>query len=957
MVRKIFSWLLAIATLVTSVMVPVYAEENTGAISYYEPTEREDLLINLGIIDKTGYNGEDKMTRGEFAVFLAKILRIDTTREEEESTSVPGLDDSEIVNPVSSVFKDVNKSSEEFGAIMSVYENGYMNGLSEELFAPEYNLVFSDALKVFIDLLGFYDQAEAQGGFPKGYSKLASSFNLYKGVSCRLNDVATKRDIASLLVNVMETPIAKVSSFDNGGVNYQTSKEKTFMSEVMKLQKITGVMTDNGITGIKGPSSVSPKQVICDGIVMSLSDNVAYARKYLGRRIVAYYSTAEDGVYSLVYAKPTDDIITIAEKDYMDYDNGVLKYATKNGSVKTANIGRFTGIIYNGMYMTNYTKDIFNVTDGQIILIKNNGSYTVIIEDYKSVIVSKTVEEKSMIYSGIYFGSTRHGFNDICLDDYEEVTILNQDREPIAFSDIAEGNVLSCLLSPNYRYAELILCSDKKEAVKITGVNADEYESDDENYLISDILRNATNLEPVRIGYEYTLYFSAFGTLVWIEKPDSSEDRLNEGILLKLMEPNYDMEYNFGIKVYTSNGLVKTYYIKDKFKLNNSTVKAEKAYIVDVVEENGEEKIVESGLLYDCNAIGKPILYSEEDSVIKELVTPLGYNEEDDNRGWYQITYDYLADEDKDKGLKHIDAGNGASFGGMLNYDRSSCNIYGVPHSSLGTPWETREFITINETEFVNHQEYRIEGYAKTKDAICADVLVERQKGTSGVPDSRVALLITDVHFVLNADMEIMTTFSGYEFVQPGTVTKTTYVVSDDAKIVNESNVVTGKSYKDLTEGDIIRISKNAKGEISFITVSYDYSEDKVTNITCREQAYTNKGYVMKIDGQGFKIVVPGEITSGAGTESVFYTPFQVQNYIQSASTPEQVKEGFQMIRTYHAGANYPVVIVDSTTRKPTFTQASLDDVFSYEKTPGKYDTMVVCTHYLGGKMGAVVYR
>lgn len=950
MVRKIFSWLLAVTTLIAYVAMPVYAEENTEVISYYEPTEREELLINLGIIDKVAYNGEENMTRGEFAVFLANVLGIDTVRSEEISTSVPGLDDSEIVNPISSVFKDVNKSSEEYGAIMSVYENGYMKGLSDELFAPEYNIVFSDAIKVFIDLLGFHEQAEVQGGFPEGYAKLASNFNLYKGVSCGLNDVATKKDIANLLVNVMETPVAKVVSFDIGGANYQTSSDKTFMTEFMMLQKLNGVMTDNGITALKGPSSVSTREVICDGIVIEISDEDAYARKYLGRRILAYYSTAEDGVYRLVYAEPKDDAITIAEKDYIGYNNGILKYTTKKGLVKTANIGKFTGIIYNGMYMTKYTKDIFDITDGQIILIRNNGSYTVIIEDYKSIVVSKAVEEKSAIYSGIYFSSTRHGFNDICLDDYVEVSILNQDREPIAFSEITEGSVLSCLLSPNYRYAELVLCNDKLEDVRVTGVNSDEYESDDESYIISDILKNATNLESVKIGYEYTLYFSAFGTLVWIEKIEGTNDSLSEGILLKIMKPDYDIEYGFGIKVYTSNGLVKTYYIKNKYKLNNYTVKAEKSYIVD---EDGTE----SGVLYDCNAIGKPILYKEEDSVITELITPLAYQEEDDNRGWYQITYDYLPDEDKDKGLKHIDAGNGASFGGMLSYDRSNCNIYGVPHSSLGSIWETREFITINETEFVNHQEYRIEGYAKTKDAICADVLVERQKGTSGVPDSRVALLITDVHFVLDAEMEIMTTFTGYEFVQPGTVTKTTYVVSNDAKIVNESNVVTGKSYKDLTEGDIIRISKNAKGEISFISVSYDYSEDKVSKVTCREQAYTNKGYVIKTDDQGFKIVVPGEISSGGGTESVFYTPFQVTNYIQSASSPEQIKEGYQMIRTYLAGANYPVVIVDTQTRKPTFTQASLDDVFSYEKTPGKYDTMVVCTHYLGGKMGAVVYR
>ena len=79
----------------------------------------------------------------------------------------------------------------------------------------------------------------------------------------------------------------------------------------------------------------------------------------------------------------------------------------------------------------------------------------------------------------------------------------------------------------------------------------------------------------------------------------------------------------------------------------------------------------------------------------------------------------------------------------------------------------------------------------------------------------------------------------------------------------------------------------------------------------------------------------------------------EMQNLQSSNHTDSQTK----MIRSYLSDSNYPVVIVDTSANKLTFTEASISDVFSYKETRGKFDTMVVCTHYLGGKMGGVIYR
>ena len=160
------------------------------------------------------------------------------------------------------------------------------------------------------------------------------------------------------------------------------------------------------------------------------------------------------------------------------------------------------------------------------------------------------------------------------------------------------------------------------------------------------------------------------------------------------------------------------------------------------------------GTFYNLNVLGKPILYKAEEQIIKEIVTPLEYKNDDDQRGWYQITADGIE-------LDHV-ADDGASFGGLLSYNNES-NIYFVPAEI--------DKITVNETSFVNHKSYKIEGYAKSKNSIFAEVLVYREDPNNSA-ESKNAFLIADVYETLDDKDEICTIFDGYEFNITGVLTK-----------------------------------------------------------------------------------------------------------------------------------------------------------------------------------------
>lgn len=310
MKKKVFSFLLAIAMISGCIITPVSAED-ISEISLYEPSNDEALLMNLGIIDRENYNGNDVMTRGGFAVLLANTLGLEIAEGEDSSTPVPGVDDSEIIQPKSLTFKDVSLSSDEYGAIAAVCGTGYMVGISDGFFAPEYGIVLADAAKVFVDILGFRELAEASGGYRVGYDKVISSLNLLSGVSCELNDVATKKDVASLLCNVMKTNVAQK---ENEELKLGTSVDDTFMTKVMNIGKVTGIIKDNGLTALEGPSAVYPNQILCNDVMMNISDEGLYVRKYLGRKVNAYYKIDRDDEYEFIFAEPLSDVIVISKK-------------------------------------------------------------------------------------------------------------------------------------------------------------------------------------------------------------------------------------------------------------------------------------------------------------------------------------------------------------------------------------------------------------------------------------------------------------------------------------------------------------------------------------------------------------------------------------------------------------------------------------------------------------------
>ena len=184
--KKIISSLLVLIMLFVETTVLVNAEDKKASVELSKlEQERIRILYNLGIIDSIDLTNEN-VTRGEFSTWLIKLLGMDSSI----STSTS--------------FSDVDATNPYSGSIAMVAGMGYMNGISETEFGVNKSISFQEATTSLVRLLGYEISAQREGGYPEGYTKIASTINLYKNL--KLTGKNNRTAIALLCYNALVAP-------------------------------------------------------------------------------------------------------------------------------------------------------------------------------------------------------------------------------------------------------------------------------------------------------------------------------------------------------------------------------------------------------------------------------------------------------------------------------------------------------------------------------------------------------------------------------------------------------------------------------------------------------------------------------------------------------------------------------------------------------------------------------
>ena len=502
LLRKITYILLVLA------MLPFTAFADTGT-DIAAPTDSQyngeacRLLIALGIIDDTfGFQYTKEVSRMEFARVVLKAGGYNS-----EGFGVSGI------------FTDVTEENEYAADIEMLYALGVVSGNSTSTFAPQRSVTLSEAVAMLLRAAGYTDIANAEGGYPDGFMKIAQSRGLLKNVSN--SGVINGDDMVMLVYNMLTL---KTVEFSSTGT-YKLDGSDTVLSERHSVYFRKGTVVENEYTALYSASTIGKDSVVIDTgserVIMNVG-KTDIADK-IGYRVTAYYkydksSDSSECVYYEYESK--NKTVTVDIADLESFSESQIEYDIRDDKTRKLEISG-AAIIYNDVYFRGILPDVSFFADkiGKITLIDNGGDSkydVVVIEAYTTVVVGNAVTEGKKVYDKETNEET------VLSDKAEKYSLAMADGKDAVFEDICADTVLSVAKSmpgTETQSVKAILSTTRASGV-VTAVYSEngktEIELDNiQRYNVLDRVTNVGRLPDV--GKGATLLLDAFGNVAYVE--------------------------------------------------------------------------------------------------------------------------------------------------------------------------------------------------------------------------------------------------------------------------------------------------------------------------------------------------------------------------------------------------------------------------------------------------------
>lgn len=599
--KKLLALLLIIA--LSSAVFPAYANETTfnenrEAISFVKAF---DLMP---VYDYENFESNAEVHRGEFARILCQVYGIGTSSGE------------------NSQFVDVD-SNEWAGYIYAAVEYGLMNGAGKYMFEPERAITVTEAVKVFVDMLGYKSKAELNGGYPSGYLFMASQLKILAGIE-KNEHTATAEDIAKLIHNCLDVPVLKQTSFGES-ISYSSYDNKTMMTEILKIDRIEGVVTDNGLSSLYGNTQISVGRVIINNTIFNVKEGYDVTG-FFGHSVVAYYklpdNTSDETILFMEIDKNETEERTVFDlDDFNGFSGNEISYYVGD-KIKTIRLGNTPDIILNGKLEKSFDASFFEFDNGTVCYIPslNGQEEKLIIEGWVSWYLAGVDKNEGIIY-GSPESRSINGSHSLKINVGEigkSVIIYDEYGRYTDFKDI-------------YVYTILDICANGDIIkIKIPHISAidgtldSRYSKDDKNfvniggteYRATKHLENSDKFKKLSIGERYRIFLDSFGKIAYVEMSSGSATMELGLMIASAVNKDFGSD-NVIIKVMTNEALITTFETAEK--LNFSDQYGDEYLLKGIAVA---EKIKDySGVFgYRVNAENK----------IKELHLPVlpGYNRE-----------------------------------------------------------------------------------------------------------------------------------------------------------------------------------------------------------------------------------------------------------------------------------------------------------------------------------------
>lgn len=862
-------------------------------------------LKAFGIYDGSEQGMKSELTRGETAVLMCSMLNLQP------------------YEPSEYIFSDCPADSEFAEAVYTVSEKGYM-AASDNKFGVDEPLKYADAAKIAVLLLG-YGQFVNEAS--DAYIKKASELSLLKDVQRGPSDNIAKRDFLKLFSNVLDTKVLGLE-FTTGNITV-TNTDKTFLNAYYDIYKEKGKVTANANAEICGEEKTGKGYIKIDKDEF-VNHNSEYDN-YIGREVTYYYreNNDEDEIVYMEQSTKTE-IVTLNSSQIDDFSDMTYTYTSDDTKRdKKLKITKDVNIIYNTQRLYDYTDAQLNPKVGMICFIdsdgdgKYDGNDTVIITEYKNVVVNGTDATREFIYDKYTDASDPNAENyTINLKQYDEYSIKDKMGDAFGLRELREWDVIAVMESPDKEYAELTLV-DECYGGKLNSIDfsANEIVIDNKTYHISKDFRG--NMNSIKTGDKVTVYTDLLGEVAAVENGIASyavtsddvkdNNSLSEKIAIltdcRLIVNDNGEEVATLRSYYTDKKLTRT-ELAEKVKINGKQYKSVEKYadVNDILSQQ----------------LGKAVMLKlNGDNKIAEIVTA-ALPGEDENRGFWQLNHN-----------TSLTFGEEANGFNRTFYKNNSTTIYTVPMDP--EDYKDSDKYAVNTANFINNTNYNVIGYSTKKGSKLAEIMVNIAEATAGgTVDKFTSFVVGTVKQTLNEDNEVVKVVEGvdnYHNAYYGNITS--YELSEDTVFIDLSNnVLTNLSIDDLEAGDCFRYGLN-NGKIETIQLTYDYSENKILeNTSDSKRAFLVDAYEIGAE-TSYITVVDGkrawEVDESDPIDANYFYTYWIRN-------PEMY------------------VVVDKTEAKAVIRKGSVEDIQTYKKAGRNCSRMVLFSENSSTVYAVVIY-
>lgn len=563
--KRLASLILVLAMLVSTMsfsVISASAAYDPEGLAYLPENQRTIELFNkMGIAKNFLANYDDKatMTRRQFCLLMNEFLGASSNSA---STNLIKFDDILDYDP------DIN-------VLRNMSDLGFTDGFSDNLFRPNDNVTYEDAITLMVNMLGYKYSAQAKGGYPMGYLAVASSEGLLEGVKPVSGEAITQDAILCLLTNFIDIDVLEQVAFGTE-VKYQAIEGETILAKNFNTYKGNGIVDGTYETMLDTASTVPEGRVSIGG--NQLLVNGSNIESYFGYEVDYYYELNKSGYSKIVAAYPSDTnkelFIDVADKGEFD-GNELIYYVEGKNKEFRVKIQVETMTVYNGVAAAFDKERIENMQEGYVKFVDNdgNGKYDILFVEEVQYFVVRSVDKVNGVIYGKYSLQSGDDIIRLELDNYDvKYKIMDDKGNPSDISKIKEWDVLSVVSATigSDKVYKINICSNSVTG-KVTALAGEYGDYDyvvinDTQYKISNTM-NALILDgdvnDFKLGQEITLIFNSNGSAVCTKIDTKFTGKLG---IIKDFDYVTISEKEFYIEYIDSSAAITTSYLAPQFK-------------------------------------------------------------------------------------------------------------------------------------------------------------------------------------------------------------------------------------------------------------------------------------------------------------------------------------------------------------------------------------------------------